>query len=158
MQSKLATSSTEDKERKFDCLLRLIADTAWLAEAARISMASSGAKTPGIVGINKTILASNLQGELARIRAELLASSYQPLPARRVFIAMANGKLRPLEMPSLPGRIVHRAMLMAMEPIWESDFHRTPMVSGALEAFTMGYERSSWRYRTVTRNAAQDAG
>ncbi len=124
MQSKLATWSTEDNERKFDRLLRLIADTAWLAEAARITMASSGAKTPGVDGITKTILEGNLQNELASIRAELLAGSYQPLPARRVYIPKANGKLRPLGIPSLRDRIVQRAMLMAMEPIWESDFHR----------------------------------
>jgi RNA-directed DNA polymerase len=124
MQSKLATWSTENKERKFDRLLRLIADTAWLAEAARITLASSGAKTPGVDGITKAILEGNLQDELARIRAELLAGSYQPLPARRVYIPKANGKLRPLGIPSLRDRIVQRAMLMAMEPIWESDFHR----------------------------------
>lgn len=34
MQSKLATWSTEDKERKFDRLLRLVADRDWLSEAA----------------------------------------------------------------------------------------------------------------------------
>lgn len=37
MQRKLATWSTENTERKFDRLLRLIADSAWLAEAARIT-------------------------------------------------------------------------------------------------------------------------
>jgi hypothetical protein len=35
MQSKLATWSTENRERKFDRLLRLIADRNWLSEAAR---------------------------------------------------------------------------------------------------------------------------
>ena len=44
MQSKLATWSTENKERKFDRLLRLIADRDWLSEAARITLASSGAR------------------------------------------------------------------------------------------------------------------
>ena len=39
MQSKLATWSTEDKERKFDRLLRLIADRVWLSEGARITLA-----------------------------------------------------------------------------------------------------------------------
>ena len=37
MQSKLATWSTENREPKFDRLLRLIADRNWLSEAARIS-------------------------------------------------------------------------------------------------------------------------
>lgn len=123
MQSKLAMWSTENKERKFDRLLRLIADRSWLAEAARITLASSGAKTPGVDGITKSMLEGNLRKELVTMRDELLAGSYQPLPARRVYIPKANGKLRPLGIPCLRDRIVQRAMLMAMEPIWESDFH-----------------------------------
>jgi group II intron reverse transcriptase/maturase len=124
MQGKRAMWSTEDRERKFDRLLRLIADRTWLAEAARITLASSGAGTPGVDGVDKETMEGNLHQELATIRVELLAGSYMPLPARRVYIPKANGTLRPLGIPSLRDRIVQRAMLMAMEPIWESDFHR----------------------------------
>jgi RNA-directed DNA polymerase len=123
MQSKLATWSTENRERKFDRLLRLIADRDWLSEAARITLASSGARTPGVDGVDRRMMEANLQHELSTIREELLAGSYSPLPARRVYIPKANGKLRPLGIPCLRDRIVQRAMLMAMEPIWESDFH-----------------------------------
>jgi len=123
MQSKLATWSTENKERKFDRLLRLVSDRAWLSEAARITLASSGAKTPGVDGIDKVQMEENLHAELAAIRTELLAGSYNPLPARRVLIPKANGKMRPLGIPCLRDRIVQRAILMVMEPIWESDFH-----------------------------------
>lgn len=123
MQSKLATWSTENRERKFDRLLRLTADRNWLSEAARITLASSGARTPGVDGVDKHMMEANLQHELATIREELLAGSYHPLPARRVYIPKTNGKLRPLGIPSLRDRVVERAMLMAMEPIWESDFH-----------------------------------
>src|SRR5665213_419551 len=73
MQSKLATWSTEDRERKFDRLLRLIADRDWLSEAARITLASSGARTPGVDGVDKRMLEAKLQHELATIRNELLA-------------------------------------------------------------------------------------
>ena len=88
MQSKLATWSTENKERKFDRLLRLVADRAWLSEAARITLASSGAKTPGVDGVDKVQMEENLHAELAAIRAELLAGSYNPLPARRVLLRL----------------------------------------------------------------------
>ncbi|WHZ20981.1 MAG: Retron-type RNA-directed DNA polymerase [Nitrospira sp.] len=124
MQSKLAKWSTENKERKFDRLLRLIADRAWLAEAARITLASRGASTPGADGIDKARMKGTLHHDLSTMRAELLAGCYTPQPARRVYIPKANGKLRPLGIPSLRDRVVQRAMLMAMEPIWESDFHR----------------------------------
>ena len=124
MQNKLATWASADKERRFDRLLRMIADRSWLQEAARVTLASRGAMTPGIDGLDKQAMERDLQHQLDRIRSELLAGNYRPQPARRVHIPKANGKQRPLGIPSLRDRIVQRAMLMAMEPIWESDFHR----------------------------------
>jgi group II intron reverse transcriptase/maturase len=125
IQSKLATWSSTDKERKFDRLLRLIADLRWLSEAASITLASSGARTAGVDGVTKDTMQSDLHGELVAIRSELLSGEYRPMPARRVYIPKSNGKLRPLGIPTLRDRIVQRAMLMVMEPIWESDFHVT---------------------------------
>ena len=124
MQSKLATWSSEDHERRFDRLLRVIADRSWLQEAARVVLASSGACTPGVDGVGKHAMESELPLQLESIRAELLAGTYQPQPSKRVYLPKANGKQRPLGVPTLRDRIVQRAMLMVMEPIWESDFHR----------------------------------
>lgn len=124
MQRKLARWSAADTERKFDRLLRIITNRPWLAEAARITLASSGARTPGIDGIDKATMEADLPEALAQLRVELLSGVYQPQPARRVYIPKGNGKQRPLGIPTLRDRIVQRAMLMVMEPIWESDFHR----------------------------------
>jgi RNA-directed DNA polymerase len=124
MQDKLAKWSTEEKTRKFDRLLRLIASKEWLTEAAHITLESAGSRTPGIDGINKTQMLACLEHTLETIRTELLTGTYMPLPAKRMYIPKPNGKLRPLGIPSLRDRIVQRAMLMVMEPIWESDFHR----------------------------------
>ncbi len=77
MQRKLATWSTADSDRKFDRLVRLIAHPVWLAEAARVTLASSGAKSPGIDGMDKPKLEAVLAQELAHIRAELLAGEYR---------------------------------------------------------------------------------
>ena len=123
LQRKLATWTAADKTRRVNRLLRLISHHEWLYQAAQITLSSKGAKTPGVDGITKIHLQTNLHTYLAEISDDLRSGDYQPMPARRIYIPKANGKQRPLGIPTLRDRIVQRAMLMAMEPIWENDFH-----------------------------------
>jgi len=124
MQRKLATWTATDNTRRVNRLLRLICHPDWLLEAARVTLSSKGAHSPGVDGITKLHLQENLVVYLNQVRLELINGCYQPSPTRRVYIPKANGKQRPLGIPTLKDRIVQRAMLMAMEPIWENDFHR----------------------------------
>ncbi len=124
MQRKLAMWTTADSAFRADRLLRLIAHPVWLKEAAKITLRSKGAKTPGIDGVTKQMILDRLPEFLHEIREDLLQDHYRPAPARRVYIPKANGKRRPLGIPTLRDRIVERAMLMVMDPIWESDFHK----------------------------------
>ena len=124
MQHKLATWARDEQTKKFDRLLQLIANRDWLAEAARIVLSSNGAKTAGIDGMSKRTMQTNLDSILETLRRELLSGTYVPKAVKRIYIPKPNGKLRPLGIPTLTDRIVQRAMLMVMEPIWESDFHR----------------------------------
>lgn len=123
MQRKLATWTETDGIRKVNRLLRLISHPLWLEKATEITLSSRGAKTPGIDGITKDNLQDRLKEYLSEIRKDLLAGEYKPSPARRIYIPKSNGKQRPLGIPTIRDRIVQRAMLMAMEPIWENDFH-----------------------------------
>lgn len=123
MQRKLATWTAAKNSHRVDRLLRLISHSKWLSHAAEITLSSRGSNTPGVDGITKQHLISELSDYLKQIREDLLTGTYQPSPARRVYIPKAKGKQRPLGIPTLRDRIVQRAMLMAMEPIWENDFH-----------------------------------
>jgi len=78
MQRKLATWATADPSRRIERLLRLITQPEWLTEAARITLSSKGAHTPGVDGVNKTKLQARLPVELHRLREELLSGHYQP--------------------------------------------------------------------------------
>jgi len=63
-----------------------------------------------------------VDGVLAKLRAELKAGTYRPLPARERLIPKRSGKLRSLGISTLRDRIVQTAAKLVLEPIFEADF------------------------------------
>ena len=92
-----------------------------LVHAFRRVKANGG--TGGIDG--KTcadVEAEGLPEYLEELQREMKERRYKPQPVKRVYIPKANGKKRPLGIPTVRDRIVQTAFLTVLDPIFEADF------------------------------------
>src|SRR5699024_1500722 len=63
-----------------------------------------------------------LKGFLEDLREDLRKRTYKPKAVKRVWIPKANGKKRPLGIPTIRDRVAQMACKMVIEPIFEADF------------------------------------
>lgn len=104
-------------------LMDLMHNPTWLREAAERTLARSQGKASGIDKVTVKQFRLKLEDNLEELRLELKRGTYQPKPVRQVLIPKANGKMRALGIPCLRDKIVQEAIRMALEPIFEVEFH-----------------------------------
>ena len=75
---------------------------------------NEGKKMPGVDGVLWSTDKAKYEAILS-----LKRNGYKPQPLRRVFIKKANGKLRPLGIPTMKDRAMQSLYLLALEPIAE---------------------------------------
>jgi group II intron reverse transcriptase/maturase len=95
----------------------------WIAAACDRVLQRSRGKAVGVDRVTAADFQKKRRTELETLRQELRHGKYQPQPLRRVMIPKANGKTRPLGIPCLRDKIVQEAIRMALEPIFEAEFH-----------------------------------
>ena len=104
-------------------LMDLMHQPQWIAAACDRVLGRSRGKAAGVDRVTASEFQQNHRANLEELRLELKRGTYQPLPLRRVMIPKANGKQRGLGIPCIRDKIVQEAIRMALEPIYEAEFH-----------------------------------
>jgi RNA-directed DNA polymerase len=120
-QKKLYQKSKQEETFRFYVLYDKLCLPYVLREAYKRCRKNGG--SPGVDGVTfASIEDAGVDGFLERIRNELEQETYRPEMVRRVYIPKANGKMRPLGIPTIKDRVVQTACKLVIEPIFEADF------------------------------------
>ena len=96
-------------------------DLAWLREAYRRT------RKDGAVGVDGQTAADyekDLEGNLRSLLERAKSGTYWAPPVRRVHIPKGTGgETRPIGIPTLEDKVLQRAIVMLLEPIYEEDFY-----------------------------------
>ena len=95
-------------------------DVEWLREAYRQTNKSSAA---GIDGIRAAEYAAKLGENLQDLHERLKRGQYKAPPVERVWLDKEDGRKRPIGKPTFEDKIVQRAVVMLLEPIYEQEFY-----------------------------------
>lgn len=105
----------------FNNLMDIIVSEENIKLAYRTIKKNSGSKTAGVDKRTIADLAMLSEEQYVNLIRKQF-SNYRPRPVKRVEIPKANGKTRPLGIPTIVDRIVQQCVLQVMEPICEAKF------------------------------------
>jgi RNA-directed DNA polymerase len=121
LQDRLGDAAKRHPGRRFHALYDRIARSDVLACAWKRVRANKGA-----AGVDAQTIAAieehGVERFLEEVRVVLRAGEYRPSAVLRRYIPKADGKKRPLGIPTVRDRVVQMAAKLVLEPIFEADF------------------------------------
>jgi len=115
---RIAELARKHPERVFSSIHHVI-DMQWLREAAQRVRKDAAV---GVDGQTYAEYAANMEANLRGLLNRFKAGTYRAPPVRRVHIPKADGRKRPIGIPTLEDKILQRAVAMVLEAIYEQDF------------------------------------
>jgi RNA-directed DNA polymerase len=94
-------------------------DLEWMREAYRRTRKDGAV---GIDGQSAEEFAADLDENLEVLLSHAKSGRYRAPAVRRVHIPKGKGKTRPLGIPTFADKVLQRAIVMAVEPVYEEDF------------------------------------
>lgn len=82
----------------------------------------TGTEMAGVDGVTVNLFQARLFANLKGLQTELRKGRYAPQPVKRLSIPKADGSQRPLGILTIRDRIVQRAVLIVVEPLFEAQF------------------------------------
>jgi group II intron reverse transcriptase/maturase len=112
-------AARKDRKQRFTALLHHVYDVDRLQRAFEATRPDAAA---GIDGETCESYAENLAGNLQELSDRLKRGAFRAQPVRRAYIPKADGRLRPIGVPTLEDKIVQRAVVEVLNAIYEVDF------------------------------------
>jgi RNA-directed DNA polymerase len=119
-QERIAALAKQSPQMAFTSLAYLM-DIDWLKEAYQRTRKDGAV---GVDGVTAEDYERDLEGNLQRLLDRAKSGTYHAPPVRRVHIPKGGSttETRPLGIPTLEDKVLQRAVVMVLEPIYERDF------------------------------------
>jgi len=116
LQARIVKATREGKHSKVKALQWILTHSfSGKALAVRRVTENQGKRTPGVDRVTWSTPEAKSEAVLS-----LRRHGYRPRPLRRIYIPKANGKKRPLGIPTMKDRAMQALYLLALEPIAET--------------------------------------